>query len=112
MLDDERARLYATVVDKGCAARFAFAAAIFGETPEALFWLQLPHALNNHLMNKLLKKSPQKAPLAASSSGLDDTTMLSRITSKGKSIPGTRKRDSLVSQSICQPLMILGEFFC
>ncbi|XP_044471425.1 WD repeat-containing protein 11 isoform X1 [Mangifera indica] len=94
ILDDERARLYATIVDKGCTARFAFAAAIFGETLEALFWLQLPHALN-HLMNKLLKKSPQKAPLSASSSELADTVMLSRITSKGKSIPGTRERDSL-----------------
>lgn len=103
--------MYATIVDKGCTARFAFAAAIFGETLEALFWLQLPHALN-HLMNKLLKKSPQKAPLSASSSELADTAMLSRITSKGKSIPGTRERDSLVSQSICQPLILLCVFIC
>lgn len=92
ILDDERARLYATVVNKGYAARFAFAAAVFGETSEALFWLQLPRALN-HLMRKL-KRSPQKAPRLAFNSELEDT-MLSRITSKGKSTPGTERRDSL-----------------
>ncbi|KAH9761734.1 transducin family protein / WD-40 repeat family protein [Citrus sinensis] len=92
ILDDERARLYATVVNKGYAARFAFAAAVFGETSEALFWLQLPRALN-HLMRKL-KRSPQKAPHLAFNSELEDT-MLSRITSKGKSTPGTERRDSL-----------------
>ncbi|KAE8698360.1 histidine kinase 3-like [Hibiscus syriacus] len=50
-----RARLYATIVNKGCAARFAFAAATFGEVSEALFWLQLPRAMN-HFMNKLVKR--------------------------------------------------------
>ncbi|KAH9761735.1 transducin family protein / WD-40 repeat family protein [Citrus sinensis] len=95
ILDDERARLYATVVNKGYAARFAFAAAVFGETSEALFWLQLPRALN-HLMRKL-KRSPQKAPHLAFNSELEDT-MLSRITSKGKSTPGTERRDSLQSE--------------
>ncbi|KAJ4708234.1 WD repeat-containing protein 11 [Melia azedarach] len=93
LVNDEMARLYATVVNKGCAARFAFAAAIFGETSEALFWLQLPRALN-HLTSKL-KRSPQKAPNPASSSELEDTAMLSRITSKGKSTPGAEKRNSL-----------------
>ncbi|KAE8637248.1 hypothetical protein CSA_007711 [Cucumis sativus] len=39
--------------------RFAFAAAIFGESSEALFWLQLPSALS-HLMNKLANKSPRE----------------------------------------------------
>ncbi|XP_038696961.1 WD repeat-containing protein 11 isoform X2 [Tripterygium wilfordii] len=52
ILDDEAAKLYATIVKKGSVARFAFSAAIFGETSEALFWLQLPRALNL-LMNKL-----------------------------------------------------------
>lgn len=88
ILDDERARLYASIVNKGCAARFAFAAAIFGESTEALFWLQLPNAVN-HLLNKLVNKSSQKAPEPASSPELDDTSMLSRITSKGKSISNT-----------------------
>ncbi|XP_021634010.1 WD repeat-containing protein 11 isoform X3 [Manihot esculenta] len=94
MLDDERARLYATIVNKGCAVRFAFAAAVFGETSEALFWLQLPHALK-HLMNKLVNKSPQKVPVSASMPEIDDTAMLNRIASKGKLVNGTEKRDLL-----------------
>ncbi|KAJ9688671.1 hypothetical protein PVL29_014362 [Vitis rotundifolia] len=94
ILDDERARLYADVVKKGSAVRFAFAAAIFGDSLEAIFWLQLRRAVN-HLMNKLINKSPQKASVQASISELDDASMLSRITSKGKSIPGARKRDAL-----------------
>ncbi|KAF8036620.1 hypothetical protein BT93_C2369 [Corymbia citriodora subsp. variegata] len=93
ILDEERARLYATVVNKGCIVRFAFAAAVFGESSEALFWLQLPHALN-HLMNKLVRKSLQRAP-ASQASELDETAMLSRITSKGKSATGTGKKDQL-----------------
>ncbi|XP_027330478.1 WD repeat-containing protein 11 isoform X1 [Abrus precatorius] len=83
MLDDERAKLYASIVDKGCAARFAFAATIFGESSEALFWLQLPQALK-HLMNKLLRKPPPKGPTADSISEVDETSLLSRISSKGK----------------------------
>ncbi|XP_052199834.1 uncharacterized protein LOC127806520 isoform X2 [Diospyros lotus] len=97
ILDDERARLYDSIVNKSCAARFAFAAAIFGESMEALFWLQLPHALN-HFINKLVNKSPQKAPVPESSPELDDTSMLSRITSKGKSASGTGKTDILNGQ--------------
>ncbi|PON63191.1 Guanine nucleotide-binding protein, beta subunit [Parasponia andersonii] len=94
ILDDERAKLYAKVVNKGCAVRFAFAAAIFGESSEALFWLQLSRALN-HLMRKLVNKPPQKALASTSKPELDDTSMLSRITSKGKSVPGTEKKDAL-----------------
>ncbi|XP_022749666.1 WD repeat-containing protein 11-like isoform X2 [Durio zibethinus] len=94
ILDDERARLYATIVNKGCAARFAFAAATFGEVSEALFWLQLPRALN-HLMNKLVNKSPQKAPISAPNLELYDTSLLSRITSKGKSTRETGWRNAL-----------------
>ncbi|KAM7511522.1 hypothetical protein LguiB_010397 [Lonicera macranthoides] len=93
LLDGERASLYANV-SEGSAIRFAFAAAIFGESSEALFWLQLPQALK-HLMNKLVHKSPQRLPEPASTSEVDDVAMLSRITSKGKSIPGTEKRNGL-----------------
>ncbi|PRQ46333.1 putative transcription factor WD40-like family [Rosa chinensis] len=93
ILDDERAKLYAKVVNKGCSVRFAFAAAIFGESSEALFWLQLPHALN-YLMNKSINKSPQKATVSASVPELDDASMLSRITSKGKSVSGREKKDA------------------
>ncbi|KAJ1443908.1 WD40-repeat-containing domain superfamily [Sesbania bispinosa] len=83
ILDDERAKLYASIVDKGCAARFAFAATIFGESSEALFWLQLPQALK-HVINKLLRKSPTKGPTEESVSEDDETSLLSRISSKGK----------------------------
>ncbi|CAJ1944584.1 unnamed protein product [Sphenostylis stenocarpa] len=84
MLDDERAKLYASIVDQGCAARFAFAATIFGESSEALFWLQLPHAFK-HLMNKLLRKNPPKESTVATISDVDDErSLLSRISSKGK----------------------------
>ncbi|KAJ4839223.1 hypothetical protein Tsubulata_007753 [Turnera subulata] len=89
IFDDERARLYATIVSKGSAVRFAFAAAIFGETSEALFWLQLPRALK-HLMNRLVNKSPVRAPTSAS---IDDAALLNRITSKGKSLMGREKGD-------------------
>ncbi|KAI4344151.1 hypothetical protein L6164_011415 [Bauhinia variegata] len=88
ILDDERAKLYASVANKGCTMRFAIAAAIFGESSEALFWLQLPQALN-HLMNKLLKKPTSKPPAAAAVSEADEAAMLSRISSKGKTTEGT-----------------------
>ncbi|CAA3029155.1 WD repeat-containing 11 isoform X1 [Olea europaea subsp. europaea] len=89
LLDDQRVRLYASLVNKGFAARLAFAAAVFGESTEALFWLQLPQALN-HLMIKLVNKS-QKGPHAAAIPEIDEASMLSRISSKGKSVPGEKK---------------------
>lgn len=82
-------------MNKGCAVRFAFAAAMFGESSEALFWLQLPRALN-HLMKKLVNKPLQKA--LPTSPELEDTSKLSRLTSKGKSVPGTEKKHAFVSQ--------------
>ncbi|GAB4832842.1 hypothetical protein Ancab_006857 [Ancistrocladus abbreviatus] len=94
ILDDERARLYAKIVNKGSAMRFAFAATIFGECSEALFWLQLPRALN-HLINKSVNKSPQKASALASVGPLDDAAMLTRITSGGKSMSGSGRREAL-----------------
>ncbi|XP_043724935.1 WD repeat-containing protein 11-like isoform X2 [Telopea speciosissima] len=96
ILDDERARLYAAVVNKGAAARFAFAAAVFGESSEALFWLQLPCALS-HSMNRLTEKHHQKVPASASASvpELEGASMLNRITSTGKSMAGSEKRDNI-----------------
>nr|XP_016491990.1 PREDICTED: WD repeat-containing protein 11 isoform X2 [Nicotiana tabacum] len=94
ILNDETVRLYAGLVDKGSAVRFAFAAAIFGEPMEALFWLQLPRALN-YWMNRLTNKSPTRAPQSASTSELDEASMLNRISSKGKSGPGTGKNNAL-----------------
>lgn len=93
ILDDARAKLYSKLVHKGSALRFAFAAAIFGESSEALFWLQLPSALS-HLMNKLANKSPQRGQLSTSNVDLDEASMLNRITSKGKSMPRTGKKEA------------------
>lgn len=84
------------IVRKGSALRFAFAAAIFGESSEALFWLQLPSALN-HLMNKLVSKSPQRGKSSASNVDLDEASMLNRITSKGKSVRRTGKKEAFVN---------------
>ncbi|KAL0345325.1 UNVERIFIED_CONTAM: WD repeat-containing protein 11, partial [Sesamum radiatum] len=95
LLDDERVRLYAKVVKRGPTLRLAFAAAIFGEIMEALFWLQLPHALN-HLMNKLVNKSTQRGPHTARTPEIDEASMLSRISSKGKSAPGSGKKNLLL----------------
>ncbi|KAH6761586.1 Transducin family protein / WD-40 repeat family protein [Perilla frutescens var. hirtella] len=94
LLDDERVRLYSKVVKRGSTLKLAFAAAVFGESMEALFWLQLPRALN-HLMNKLTNKSPQKGPHTAQTREIDEASMLSRISSKRKSLP--EPRNSLVN---------------
>lgn len=99
MLDDERAKLYADVVKKGCAARFAFAAAVFGETSEALFWLQLPQAIR-HMMNKLMRRSLQKIPSPPLASGIDEAAMRGKISSTVISAPEARKIDSMVSLKI------------
>uniref|UniRef100_A0A0E0CF84 Uncharacterized protein n=1 Tax=Oryza meridionalis TaxID=40149 RepID=A0A0E0CF84_9ORYZ len=47
------------IVNKGTCARFAFAAAIFGDIQEALFWLQLPQALH-HYLDKSTSRSSEK----------------------------------------------------
>lgn len=112
ILDDERAKLFAKVVDKGCAVRFAFAAAMFGDTSEALFWLQLPRAFN-HLMKKLVNKPVHKAHVSMTGPELGDTSVLSRISSKEKVLPGTEKKDAFVSHfdSYCRSLLGLMYLF-
>ncbi|XP_076936637.1 uncharacterized protein LOC143603842 [Bidens hawaiensis] len=84
VLDDERVRQYASILNKGSAARFSFAAAIFGETLEAYFWLQLPHALK-HLLNMLSNKSLKRAPVKLPTTSVDDTAILTRMFTKGRS---------------------------
>lgn len=76
--------------------RFAFAAAMFGETAESLFWLQLPCALN-HLMKKLVNKPVHKAHVSMTGPEFGDTSILSRIASKEKLVLGTEKKDAFVS---------------
>lgn len=99
--------MYAKVVNKGSTLRLAFAAAVFGESMEALFWLQLPHALR-HLLNKLANKSPIRGSHATQTE-IDEASMLNRISSKGKSVTG--KKDALVSRTVktllsCQTISI------
>lgn len=84
ILDEERVNLYNTVADKGSVMRFAFAAVVFGEYSEALFWLILPRALR-HWKNKVVSKSPQKAPVSDPASEVNNASMLAMITSKEKS---------------------------
>ncbi|XP_020597443.1 WD repeat-containing protein 11-like isoform X2 [Phalaenopsis equestris] len=91
ILDDERVRLYASLANKGFAARSAFAAAIFGEFSEALFWLRLPHALS-HVVDKSAKKCSQEA--SQSLSETESIAMLNRITSREKYVPGSRRKET------------------
>ncbi|CAN8287938.1 unnamed protein product [Cochlearia groenlandica] len=99
LLDDERAKLYADVIKKGSATRFAFAAAVFGETSEAFFWLQLPQAIR-HLMKKLMKRSPQKILSPDLVSGVDEASMQSKISSTCIVTPEARKIDSMCDGSL------------
>ncbi|KAF2582469.1 hypothetical protein F2Q68_00002059 [Brassica cretica] len=91
LLDDEKAKLYSRLVNKGYAARFAFTAAIFGETSEAFFWLKLPCAMN-YEANKIKSKISTKH--------FEEATMLNKITSKGPSVSGFEKIGSLVSHLV------------
>ncbi|XP_028548935.1 WD repeat-containing protein 11-like [Dendrobium catenatum] len=93
ILDDERVRSYASLANKGFAARSAFAAAIFGDFSEALFWLQLPRALA-HAVEKSSKKSSQEASQLASLSDTESIAMLNRITSREKSASGRRRQET------------------
>lgn len=94
ILDDERARLYAKIMNKGSAVRLAFAAMIFGESSEALFWLQLPRALN-HLIKKSLIKLPQRKSAPEPVPQVDEAALLTEITSVNKSLPGSDRREAL-----------------
>ncbi|KAL8129594.1 hypothetical protein V2J09_018749 [Rumex salicifolius] len=91
ILDDERARLYAKVVHQGLALRLAYAAIVFGEPSEAIFWLNLPRAVN-HLVHKALNKSPQKAPAPRSLPEIDHAVVTK---SKLKALPGASNKETL-----------------
>lgn len=93
ILDDDKATQYANVVNRSSAMRFGFAAGLFGDFMEALFWMQLPNALK-YYMN--MSKSHQKSQKSASFE-LDEAAMLSRISSKGKPAAGTLKKQELGS---------------
>ncbi|CAH8386239.1 unnamed protein product [Eruca vesicaria subsp. sativa] len=86
LLDDEKVKLYSSLVNKGYAARFAFTSAIFGETSEAFFWLKLPCAMN-YEDNRITSK--------VSTKHFEEATMLNKITLKGPSASGFEKFGSL-----------------
>ncbi|KAG2331850.1 hypothetical protein Bca52824_003030 [Brassica carinata] len=86
LLDDEKVKLYSSLVNKGYAARFAFTAAIFGETSEAFFWLKLPCAMNYEVNNITSKVSTKH---------FEEATMLTKTTSNESSALGFEKIGSL-----------------
>lgn len=93
VLDSNSAGLYSTIVNKGSAARLAFAAAIFGESSEALFWLQLPRALY-HLRDRSARKTSHRASVSATIPDLGDMSATNRTTSIGKSLSAKVKNGS------------------
>ncbi|KAG9455783.1 hypothetical protein H6P81_000291 [Aristolochia fimbriata] len=89
LLDGERTALYSAIVNKGCAARFAFAAAIFGELSEALFWLQLPAALYQSI-NRSSNKFPSKVSAQPLVPEHGDIFEANNAPAMGKSVSVTR----------------------
>ncbi|KAJ4758363.1 Transducin family protein / WD-40 repeat family protein [Rhynchospora pubera] len=75
IIDEERADQYEKAAERGVTDRLAFAASIFGELSEALFWLQLPHAF----LHFLEKSSPSAA--RSSSSVLQPTYSVDNVPS-------------------------------
>lgn len=67
-------------MNKGTYARFAFAAAIFGDFQEALFWLQLPQALR-HFLDKSTRRSSEKISQSSLQTDSDQSSALNRIAS-------------------------------
>uniref|UniRef100_A0A0E0JVA1 Uncharacterized protein n=1 Tax=Oryza punctata TaxID=4537 RepID=A0A0E0JVA1_ORYPU len=87
ILDDGRAKLYSAIVNKGTCARFAFAAAIFGDFQEALFWLQLPQALH-HYLDKSTSRSTEKGSESSVHHHSEQASTLNRASSSmERSVP-------------------------
>lgn len=93
--------MYASIADRGSAARFAFAAAIFGEFSEALFWLQLPHALS-HFVDKSAYRTHETSQ-SAQVSVAPSASIPNKIASKGKRLAGKTdpKVITMLSVIIC-----------
>jgi len=86
-------KLYASIAYNGSAARFAFAVPIFGEFSEALFWLQLPHTLS-HFVDKSANRT-QETSQSAQISEAESATILNRIASKERCVPGNKKKNAM-----------------
>ncbi|KAK1614663.1 hypothetical protein QYE76_020180 [Lolium multiflorum] len=100
ILDDGRAKLYSAIVNKGAYARFAFAAAIFGDAQESLFWLQLPKALH-HFLDKSRSKSTEKGLESSVHTGSEQTSTLNRIASRERSTAGNVAKDTENYGQLC-----------
>ncbi|KAG2648387.1 hypothetical protein PVAP13_1NG032305 [Panicum virgatum] len=96
ILDDGRARLYSAIVNKGTYARFAFAAAIFGDVQEALFWLQLPQALR-HFLDKSTTRSREKISQSNLHPDPEQGSTLNRISSRERSASGKLIKNAVVN---------------
>uniref|UniRef100_A0A0A9DQQ7 WDR11 TPR domain-containing protein n=1 Tax=Arundo donax TaxID=35708 RepID=A0A0A9DQQ7_ARUDO len=94
ILDDGRARLYSAIVNKGTYARFAFAAAIFGDFQEALFWLQLPQALH-HFLDKSTTRPSEKVSQSNLHPDSEQGSTLNRIASRERSAAGKFTKDAV-----------------
>lgn len=98
ILDDGRARLYSAIVNKGAYARFAFAAAIFGDFEEALFWLQLPRALR-HFLDKSASRSRDNVSQSTLHRDSEQGSALNRIVSRDRSASGFTKNAAVTVES-------------
>jgi hypothetical protein len=82
-------------VNKGACARFAFAAAIFGDFHEALFWLQLPQALR-HFLDKSTSRSREKISQSSLHPDSEQGSTFNRITSRERSVSGKFTKNVVV----------------
>ncbi|WVZ77962.1 hypothetical protein U9M48_025749 [Paspalum notatum var. saurae] len=94
ILDDGRARLYSAIANKGTYARFAFAAAVFGDFQEALFWLQMPQALR-HFLDKSTSRSREKISQSSLHPDSEQASTLSRIASRERSAAGKFEKNDV-----------------
>lgn len=82
-------------MNKGTYARFAFAAAIFGDFQEALFWLQLPQALR-HFLDKSASRSGDNTSQSSSRPASEQGSSLNRIVSRERSASGKFTKNAVV----------------
>ncbi|KAF8685963.1 hypothetical protein HU200_043888 [Digitaria exilis] len=99
ILDDGRARLYSAIVNKGTYARFAFAAAIFGDFQEALFWLQLPQALR-HFLDKSASRSRDNSSQSSLRHDSEQGSSWNRIVSRERSSGKFTKNAAVLVESV------------
>ena len=93
-------------MNKGTYARFAFAAAIFGDVQEALFWLQLPQALR-HFLDKSTTRSREKISQSNVHPDPEQGSTLNRISSRERSASGKLIKNATV---VCTVILSSDEY--